>query len=250
MRLQGKVAVVTGAGSGIGRGIALRFAQEGAAVLCADLSEEGAQQTAETAQKEGGRALALCVDVSRRDQVEAMVGRAVGELGGLDIMVANAGIFQAEPFLETRDETWDQIMAVNARGVFLCCQAAARQMVQAGRGGKIITVASVYAEITGPGAAAYTASKGAARMLTHTMALELAPHKINVNAIAPGAIDTPMLRQAAPDEASQRQFVQLIPWGRLGQPLDIANAALFLASDESDYVTGETLFVDGGWLTQ
>lgn len=250
MRLQGKVAIVTGAASGIGRGIALRFAEEGAVVLSADVSEEGTQQTAETVQKEGGRALGLRVDVSRRDQVKAMVARAVSEFGGLDIMVANAGIFRAEPFLETKDDTWDRTMAVNSKGVFLSCQEAARQMVQSGRGGKIITIASVYAEITGPGAAAYTASKGAVRMLTHTMALELAPHKINVNAIAPGAIETPMLRQAAPDEASQRQFLQLIPWGRLGQPVDIANAALFLASDESGYITGETLFVDGGWLTQ
>lgn len=250
MRLEGKVGGITGAGSGIGRGIALRFAQEGAAVLCADINEAGAKETAEMIQKEGGKAVAARVDVSQRDQVEAMIARALAEFGRLDIIVANAGIYQAQPFLEMTDETWDQVMAVNAKGVFLCCQAAARQMVRAGRGGKIIAIASVAAEATLPGAAAYSASKGAVRMLIHSMALELAPHKINVNAIAPGAIDTPMLRSAAPDEASQQGFSQLIPWCRLGQPLDIANAALFLASDEADYVTGETLFVDGGWLTK
>ena len=250
MRLEGKSAIITGAGSGIGRGIALRFAQEGAAVVCADIDETGARQTVRMVQNQGGKAVSLAVDVAQRDQVEAMVARAVAEFGRLDIMVANAGIYAPEPFLEMRPETWDQTQDVNAKGVFLCCQAAAQEMVRAGRGGKIITIASVFAEVTGPGAAAYSASKGAVRMLTHTMALELAPYKINANCIAPGAIDTPMLRQAAPDEAAQQQFLQLIPWGRLGQPADIANAALFLASEEADYITGETLFVDGGWLTK
>lgn len=250
MRLQEKVSIITGSGSGIGRGIAARFAVEGATVVCADVDERGAAETARVIVAEGGRALPIAADVSQRDQVEALVCRTVTEFGRLDIMVANAGIFRGEPFLETTDETWEQVMATNARGVFLCCQAAAKRMVEGGRGGKIITVSSVYSEITGPGAAAYTASKGAVRMLTHSMALELAPYHINVNSIAPGAIDTPMLQVGAPDEASRKQFVQLIPWGRLGEPRDIANAALFLASDEADYVTGETLFVDGGWLTQ
>jgi len=248
MRLAGKVAIITGAGSGIGRGIALRFAQEGAAVLCADINEEGARETAEMVQREGGKAAHMRVDVANREQVEAMVAKATAQFGRLDITVANAGIYAPQPFLEMTDGTWDRTQDINAKGVFLCCQAAAQEMLRAGRGGKIITIASVYAEVTGPGAAAYSASKGAVRMLTHTMALELASYKINVNCIAPGLIDTPMLRQAAPDEATQQQFLQLIPWGRLGQPADIANATLFLASEEADYITGETLFVDGGWL--
>ena len=247
MRLQGKVAVITGAGSGIGRGISLRFAEEGAAVVCADLNEASARETAQMVQGRDGKAAAVAVDVTRKDQVEAMVARAVAEFGRLDIMVANAGVSLNEPFLEMREESWDQVLSVNLKGVFLCCQAAAREMVKAGHGGKMVATASAVVEIAYPTGAAYCASKAAVRMLTKTMAVELAPHRINVSCIAPGVIDTPMSRQSMPDEALRQQMVMAIPWGSFGQPSDIADAALFLVSEEANYITGAAVFVDGGW---
>lgn len=247
-RLASKTALVTGAGSGIGRSITLRFAQEGAAVACADINLAGAEETARMAAKDGGRALALACDVRNRSDLKAAVERTIAELGALDIMVANAGISHMAPFFEMTDELWDDVMAVNVKGVFLACQLAAKEMVKAGRGGKILVTASIAAERAFPEGIAYCASKAAVQMMARTMSLALAPHKIAVNAIGPGAIRTPLLRVARADELVQQDFLKQIPAGRLGEPNDIANAAVFLASDESDYITGATLFVDGGWL--
>jgi NAD(P)-dependent dehydrogenase (short-subunit alcohol dehydrogenase family) len=250
MRLQGKVAVVTGAGSGIGQSVSFRFAEEGADVVCADIIKASAQETAAAVQHRGGKAAVVAVDVSKKDQVEAMVARALAEFGRLDIMVANAGISLNEPLLEMREETWDQVLGVNLKGVFLCCQAAAREMVKAGRGGKIVATASMSGEVAHPTGAAYCTSKAGVRMLTKVMAQELAPHRVNVNCVGPGVIDTPMSRAAMPDEAMRQQMLMTIPWGSFGQPSDIANTVLFLASGEADYVTGVTVFVDGGRVTQ
>ena len=176
MRLSGKIAVVTGAASGIGRGTALRFAEEGADVAVADLNEAGLEETAQLARQLDRRVIVVPTDVRDRDQVEQLVARTVAELGGIDIMLANAGVGSGAPFLESTDEHYDRIMDTNLRGVYLCGQAAARAMVARGAGGSIINIASTYAEVTAPRSTVYSASKGGVRMLTKGMAVELGSH--------------------------------------------------------------------------
>ncbi len=247
MRLSGKVALVTGGGSGIGRGICLRFAEEGARVAVDDVSGEAARETVRLIGREGA-AVAIEADVSRKADCQRMVVETVRAFGRLDIFVANAGIGRGGPLVEMAEEDWDALMAVNLKGVFLSTQAAARRLVEQGEGGKIILMSSVASERAAPGMGAYAASKAALRMLARVWALELAPHRINVNAIGPGVIDTPL---AAPLIEMIRQATGLdssAPWGRLGTPRDVANCALFLASDESDYLTGGIIHPDGGLM--
>ncbi|MBI1886447.1 MAG: glucose 1-dehydrogenase [Chloroflexi bacterium] len=249
MRLRGKVAIVTGAGSGIGRAIALRLAEEGAKVVAADIDPSRAEETAALVRKRGGEALAMTADVARRPDAEEMVRQAVDTFGGLDVLVANAGILIQQPFLETTDEAWERTMNVDLKGVFLCGQAAARRMAAQGRGGKIVNIASVAAEIARPQEAAYTAAKAGVVGLTRAMAVELAPHHINVNAIAPAVTTmTNIVPARQRDESREEAFLREVPWDRLGLPEDVANAAVFLASNEADYITGATLAVDGGRL--
>jgi glucose 1-dehydrogenase len=244
MRLAGKVALVTGGGSGIGRGIAIRFAEEGAEVAVADVNRAGAESTAGEVEKLGRRALAVEADVASRSDCARMVDETAGALGKLDIFVANAGIGRASAFVDLTEEDWDAVIRTNLTGVFLSCQAAARRMVQQGHGGRILTTASVAAERAAPAMAAYCSSKAGVSMLTRVMALELAEHKITVNAIGPGVIDTPL---AAPlVEAIRIAERRVAPLGRIGEPKDVADLALFLASDEADYITGGLIFVDGG----
>ncbi|MBI4570896.1 MAG: SDR family oxidoreductase [Chloroflexi bacterium] len=244
MRLAGKVALVTGGGSGIGRGIAIRFAEEGADVAVADLNRAGAETTAEEIGKLRRRSLVIEADVGSRDDCERMVQETVAAFDRLDCFVANAGIGRGAPFLEMPEEVWDAVLRTNLTGVFLSCQAAARRMVEQGHGGRIITIASVAAERPAQGMANYSVSKAGVAMLSKVMALELAPHRITVNAIGPGVIDTPL---AAPLVAAIKAAERPVaPAGRVGAPKDVANLALFLASDEADYVTGELIFVDGG----
>jgi NAD(P)-dependent dehydrogenase (short-subunit alcohol dehydrogenase family) len=246
MRLAGKVALITGGGSGIGRGIAIRFAEEGAQVAVADLNRDGADHTAGEVRKLGAKALAIEGDVTSRDDCERMVAETVAEHGKLDIFVANAGIGRGAPFLETSEDDWDAVIRTNLTGVFLSCQAAARQMAKQGHGGRIISIASVAGERATPGMAAYSAAKAGVRMLAKVMALELAPHRITSNAIAPGVIETPL---TAPLVEMLRQADRKPPLGRLGEPKDVADVALFLASEDADYVTGDTIFCDGGLAT-
>jgi glucose 1-dehydrogenase len=248
MRLPGKVAVVTGAASGIGRGTALRFAREGADVVVADLNEAGLEETAQRIRDLGRRVVAQPTDVRDRSQVDRLVERAVDELGGCAIMVANAGVGSGAPFLDTTDEQYDRIMDTNLRGVYYCGQAAGRAMVKAGTGGSIINIASTYAEVTAPRSTAYSASKGGVRMLTKGMAVELGPHGIRVNCLGPGWIRTGM--NPLTDEARVGRILEGVPLGRIGTPDDVAGAALFLASDDAAYVTGIIVFVDGGWVLQ
>lgn len=244
MRLAGRVALVTGGASGIGRGICIRFAEEGANVAVADVNRRGAEETAQEVQKLEARSLAIEADVTSRADCERMVQETVALLGKLDIFVANAGISRGGPFLELAEEDWEAVIRTNLTGVFLSCQAAAKHMVAQGHGGRIITMASVAAERPSPLMAAYHASKAAIVMLTKVMALELAEHRITVNAIGPGLIDTPM---AAPlVEAIKASGREVAPLGRVGEPKDVADLALFLASDEAHYVTGGLIFVDGG----
>ncbi|HZS92116.1 MAG TPA: SDR family oxidoreductase [Chloroflexota bacterium] len=248
MRLRHKIAVVTGAASGIGRGIAVRFAEEGADVALADINFAGLEETAQQVRGLGRRVVVQEMDVRDRTRVEHLVNSTLDELGGLDILVANAGIGSGHAFLEETDEQYDELMGVNMRGVFLCGQVAARAMVERGKGGSIINIASTYSEVTAPGTAVYSATKGGVRMLTKGMAVELGRHGIRVNCIGPGWIRTGM--NPLTDEARVSRILEGVPLGRIGTPYDVAGAALFLASDDAAYVTGTIIFVDGGWILQ
>lgn len=252
MKLQGLVAVITGAGSGIGRASALAFAQEGACVLAADVNAASAAETAEQVRGSSGNAESCQVDVTRAEQVEAMVQRAVDRLGRIDVLFNNAGLPQAfTPFEESTDALYDRIMDVNVRGVFYGCRAAIPRMKAQG-GGVILNTASTAGIRPRPGLAVYNASKAAVITLTKTLAVELAPHRIRVVSICPVATDTPMLpsfigvEKGADEAEGRRRFISTIPWGRLNRPEDIARAAVFLASSDAEMVTGTAFEVDGG----
>ena len=245
MRLPGRVAAITGGALGIGRATARLFAAEGATVALGDVEVGAAETVAKEIVNGGGRAIAVGVDVGDAGQVQAFVDRVVAELGRLDIMFANAGIAHSAPFLEHPEAQWHRVLRVNLTGVFLCCQAAARQMVKQG-GGRIITTASINGFRGVENLVGYNAAKAGVIELTKTMAVELARHHITVNAIAPAQIDTRLTR-SLPEEARQRR-VERIPMGRFGEADEVARAALFLASDDAGYITGHTLAVDGGYL--
>jgi glucose 1-dehydrogenase len=196
----------------------------------------------------GREALVTITDVSRRDHAEAMVAQTVERFGRLDILVNNAGIETLVPFLDLSEADWDRVQAVNLKGPFLCGQAAAQVMRQGGQGGKIINIASINSQIALMKQAHYVASKGGLLMLTKAMALELAPYNINVNAIGPGVIETAMTAGSLADPERRQLLLGNIPKRRVGQPRDVANVAVFLASDEADYITGTIIYVDGGWL--
>jgi acetoin reductase-like protein len=255
MKLEGKVAAVTGAGSGMGKAIALAYAREGAKVVVADLNLDAAQAVADEITAAGGAASATQTDVRDQTQAQAMVDAAVERFGGLDILVNNAGVGRIIPFLETTNEDWDFMFDVNCKGVLWCSQAAARQMIAQGRGGKIINLASQAGRRGEALVLAYCASKACVISMTQSMALALAEHKINVNGIAPGIVDTPFWVEVDKQFAKllgweigepKRRFVESIPLGRIEQPEDITGAAIFLASSDSDYMTQQTLNVDGG----
>jgi NAD(P)-dependent dehydrogenase (short-subunit alcohol dehydrogenase family) len=238
------VAIVTGAGSGIGRAAAMRLARDGCAVVVAELDEGRARAVA---REIGAAGVPFAVDVSEARAVDALVAYALERFGRLDTMVANAGVPHGAPFLELDEATWERVLAVNLTGVFLCGQAAARAMVAAGRPGTIVNVASTYAEVTADEASAYSAAKGGVRMLTKSMALELGPHAIRVNAVGPGWIRTGM--NPLDDPAQLERLEPTIPLRRIGLPEDVADVIAFLTSEAARYVSGQTLFVDGGWLT-
>jgi NAD(P)-dependent dehydrogenase (short-subunit alcohol dehydrogenase family) len=245
MRLQGRVTAITGGALGIGRATGLLFGAEGAVVALGDIEISAAETVAAEVAKRGGRAIAVGVDVGDADQVQAFVDRVVAEFGRMDVMFANAGIAHSAPFLEHPEAQWHRVLRVNLTGVFLCCQAAARQMVRQG-GGRIITTASINGFRGVENLVGYNAAKAGVVELTRTMAVELAQHNITVNSIAPAQIDTRLTR-SLPEEARQRR-VERIPMRRFGEPDEVARAALFLASDDASYITGHTLAVDGGYL--
>ena len=250
MRLKGKVALVTGATSGIGKAIAERFAAEGAHVAVNFLPHGDNQQLADEMLRAFPTPGMLApADVSQRDEVEKMIDGVNDAFGPVDIVVNNAGIEIQKPFLDITDDEWHRVIAVNLYGPFVVSQAAARLMVERKAGGKIVNISSIHEDVPFPGYAAYCVSKGGLRMLMRNLALELAPYKINVNNIAPGAIATPINQKTLTDPQAKRNAVGEIPWGRFGTPEEIAAVAVFLASAESDYVTGSTYYVDGG-LTQ
>jgi glucose 1-dehydrogenase len=251
MRLENKVALVTGAASGIGKAIAIRFAAEGARVVINyhKGGSHGSGGVEEEIKKAGGKAISIGANVDDRRDVASMIEETVRTFGKLDIVVSNAGMEINKPFLEIPDEEWNKVIAVNLTGAFIVSQEAARQMAKQGAGGKIIFVSSVHEDIPFPRYTAYCAAKGGLRMLMRNIAIELAEHKINVNNIAPGAIATPINQKVLDDPEQLKNALSEIPWGRFGKPEEVAAVASFLASSESDYVTGSTYYVDGG-LTQ
>ena len=244
-RLDGKVALVTGAQQGIGRALAIALAHEGADVGVNFLDDRaGAERVAQEVRGLGRRAVVVQADVRRRAEVEAMVTTVVKELGPPDVLMNNAGVFPRSPFLELDEREWDHVLGVNLKGSFLCAQATARAMVAAGRAGAIVNLAS--SAVRGdPRGVHYSASKAGVVGMTRAMALALAPHRVRVNAIAPGTTDTAQPRYGN-TEAELAERARQIPLGRMAQPEEIARVAVFLASDEAVFITGEVIHANGG----
>ena len=251
MKLDNKVAIITGAASGIGQAIAITMAREGASVVVDYVGKPGtADDTVSQIQSAGGKALAVEADVSQPDQVANLVGQAVSTFGKLDIFVNNAGIEYKHLITEFPLDQWNKIIAVNLTGPFLCMQAAAKQMMMQGGPGRIINISSVHQDLPMPTNAPYCASKGGLRMLMRTVAVELGPHGITVNNIGPGAVYTPIDADIQANPEMERALMAEIPVGRWGKPVEIANLAVFLASDDAAYITGSTYYIDGGMLRQ
>ena len=250
MLLDQKVAIVTGSDSGIGRGIAIEFAKEGASVVvnyahAKDKAEE-VRQTA--SQYNGGRVFVVQADVSQYQQAMNLIQQAVDHFGKLDIMVNNAGMEIHSPFLDVTEDQYDKVMAIDLKGTFFCAQAAAREMVKRTIAGRIINISSVHEDLAMPQNVPYCCAKGGMRMLTRTICLELAPHNITVNNIGPGAIDTPIDADVKADPQKWNALMSEIPLHRMGQPEEIGKLAVYLASEAAGYVTGATFFIDGGLM--
>ena len=242
----GKNVVVTGGGQGIGKAMAHRFATEGANVVIGDIDPEKADAVAREMSHLEGNVIAIKLDASVKADMEALIEQATARFGPMDILINNAAIVMRASFLDLTEEDWDRTLSVNLKGPFLCSQAFAKSLIEHKRKGKIINFASICSVVINPHATlcAYEVSKAGIVMLTKRMAYELAPHGINVNAIAPSIVKTRLLK---PENAEK--LLRHLPMGRIADPEDIAGTAVFLASKDSDYVTGTTVFVDGGWLT-
>ena len=244
----GKVVLVTGAGRGIGTGIALRFAHAGAGVVVSyRTSEAGARAVSQAIQALGVRALTLQADVRKKADVEALIARAVDGLGRLDILINNAGPYPVAPLLEMSEAQWDEVLDSNLRGVHLCTQAAAAQMIRQGAGGAIVNIASIEAENPAHGHSHYDAAKAGVVMHTRSAARELGPHRIRVNSVSPGVIWQEGIEEDWPDGVNR--YLKAVPLGRLGSFEDVADACLFLASPAARWITGANLVVDGGVMT-
>ena len=248
MRLKDKVAVVTGAAQGLGRACAECMAAEGAKIVVSDMNAQGGESAAAAIRDAGGEARFIACDVGDKAQVDALIAGAVEAYGRLDSAVANAGIVNFSDFLDLPEEDFDAVLRVNLKGVFLTGQAAARQMVKQGGGGTIITMSSINAVVAIPNIVPYVTAKGGVNQLTKAMALALADKGIRVNGIGPGSIMTEMLKSVANDKAAMHKVLARTPLGRAGEPAEIGKVAVFLASDDSSYMTGEIVYVDGGRL--
>lgn len=242
-RLDDKAVIVTGAGRGIGRGIVEKLAAEDARVVVSDVDEESARETAESV---GGGAVGLWADVTSKESVEAMVGEVVDRFGRIDALVNNAGWDKVGPFLESEESDWERIIAINLYGTLHCCKAVLPVMVEQ-EYGKVVNIGSDAGRVGSSGEAVYSAAKGGIIAFTKTLAREMARYKINVNCICPGPADTPLFAEIGEDNPRLKEALQkAIPFRRLAQPQDLANAVAFLASDEAEYITGQTLSVSGG----
>jgi glucose 1-dehydrogenase len=249
--LAGRTAVVTGAATGIGHAIAARFAKSFANVVVdyhADEDYLDANGLVDSIQQAGGNAILVRADMTVETDVDALIASAVREYGGIDILVSNAGIEESHPIVDMPLDVWERILRVNLTGSFLCARAAARAMIARGQGGRIINISSVHEELAMPHNSAYTASKGGMRMFMRTLALELAPHGITVNNIAPGAIATRINQDVRQNPEQREKLLSEIPLGRIGQAGEVAGLALYLASRAASYVTGATYVIDGGLL--
>jgi NAD(P)-dependent dehydrogenase (short-subunit alcohol dehydrogenase family) len=245
--LEGKVAVVTGAASGNGRGMAVRFAEDGADVVIADVDRTGMEETAHLVRERGRAALTQHCDVSGKSAVDALIAAAVAELGHVDIAVANAGVVEQDTdVLRMTEAQWDRTIGVNLKGVFLTLQAAANQMIAQGRGGRLIAIASVMAEWGSAGSPAYCASKGGVKQLVKSFAIACGRYGITCNAIGPGFIETGMTRMITENPMATGYLIDRTPVGRIGAPADVAAVAAFLASEAASFMTGTILFPDGG----
>jgi L-rhamnose 1-dehydrogenase len=246
MRLKGKVAIVTGAARGIGRAIALRFAEEGARVAIADVRQDDGRRTVEMIQVAGGETTFIATDVTIAQQVQAMVEAVLERWGTIDILVNDAGICPFEEFLAMPEAMWDEVLQVNLKGYFLCSQAVARVMVERGIKGRIIAISSISAEFGGSNQAHYCASKAGINLLVKSMAISLGPYGITCNAVLPGTVETDINRQMLADPGVCEYWSTRTPLGRIGTPEDITGPVLFFASDDSNWCTGSLLVVDGG----
>jgi NAD(P)-dependent dehydrogenase (short-subunit alcohol dehydrogenase family) len=247
MKLSGKKAVVTGAAAGIGKSIALALADEGADVVIADLQAEKAQKVCQEITAKGRASLPITCDVGDPAQVDAMIDQAHTFLGGLHILVNNAAIISQGPFWEVSDETWNKILRNNLSSVFYCSRAAARKMISQKQGGRIISMSSIHATLSEPNAGPYTAAKGGIEAFSRTMATELAPYKITVNCIAPGATYSELTTPMYTDSVKQALF-QRVPLQEIAQPEWIAAGVVFIASEDARYMTGQVLTLDGGYV--
>lgn len=247
MRLSNQVALVTGSSQGIGRAIALRYAQEGAdIVINYNRGAAGAAEAKAEIEATGRRALIVQADLGQVADIRRLVNTAVEHFGRLDILVNNAGLETHAPFWEVSERDYDKVLNVNLKGVFFATQAFVQHLLQHKRRGKVVNISSVHEELPFPNFTAYCASKGGLKMLARNLSVELGQFGININNIAPGAIETPINTKLLNNPAKLNALLGQIPLGRLGQPGDVASLAVFLASEESDYVTGSTFYVDGG----
>ncbi len=248
--LSGKVALVTGARRGMGKAHAVALGKQGATVIITDVDLDACQLVEDEIKVEGGAAMCFKMDVSNKAEVEEVIAKVVEEYGRLDILVNNAGIYQAKPVLDITEEEWNRMIAIDLTGAFWCAQAAAREMAK-NNWGRIINIASISSGGVGIGVAAsvhYTAAKGGIIGMTEALAVDLADKGILVNAIAPGAIDTPMVDEAGMSDEARAAMLAGVPLKRIGKPEEVSAAVIFLASEEAGYTTGSTVYVDGGWL--
>jgi len=248
MKVKNKIAIVTGSGRGIGKSTVLELAKEGAKVVVSDIDIKECQNVCDEIKKIGSDAIAVKCDISKKSDVDAMIKKTMQKFQKIDILINNAGVVLMKPFVEMTEKDWDFVLDINLKGVFLCTNAVVKQMIKQ-KSGKIISVASIAGEVGFMNTSAYCASKAGIINLTRELALELSPHNINVNAIAPGVIATKMTEDMLKDKKTKEVLLASTPLGRVGQPEEIGKAAVFLASDDSNFITGHTLVVDGGWLT-